>query len=84
MSLAVTNRASISASEAEDMTNLIIWEMVRMVSFYRGFGSSSERNMCAPVRNISLETLRYSASEWADRLMLLFLWVIPSFWYVTT
>ena len=46
--LEATNSVASSSSAAEDTTNLIIWEMVRMGPLYRGLGSSSERKMCEP------------------------------------
>ena len=63
MSLAVIKIAASPASAAEDMTNLIIWVMVRIGPLYLGLGSSSERNMCAPARLHVLEILCYAESE---------------------
>ena len=50
---------------------MIIWEMVRMGPFYHVLGSSLDRNMCDTVQLCALEILRYAASEWAERCMLL-------------
>ena len=69
MYLAVIKRVASSASVAEDMTKLIIWEMVRMGTLYLGLGSSSDREICAPERLPVLEKLRYAASEWSVRRM---------------
>ena len=43
--LAVMKRAPSSDSAAEDMTNLMIWAMVRMAPLERGKGSFSDRKM---------------------------------------
>ena len=45
ISLAVVKSPASSVSAAEDMTNLMIWAMVRMDPLGRGKGSSSERKM---------------------------------------
>ena len=42
MDLVQMKRPESSASEAEDMTFLIIWEMVRMSPLMEGTGVSSE------------------------------------------
>ena len=69
--LTVTKRPASSASVAEDTTNLMIWEMVRMGILSRGTGSSSDKNMWDPDRMRALETLRYFASECPASIMLL-------------
>ena len=48
ISCAVMNIAPSSASEAEDMTNLIIFASVSTGTFQRGMASFSERKICAP------------------------------------
>ena len=48
ISCAVINIATNSASEAEDMTNLIIFESVSTGPFHRGMASFSENKLCAP------------------------------------
>ena len=62
MPLAVIKIAASSASAVEDITNFMIWGMVRMGPLYLCLDSSSERKMCAAARLHYLETLRYAAS----------------------
>ena len=58
IALAVMKRPASSALTAEDMTNLIIWDIVRMYTLSRVTGSSSDRKMWDPARLQDLETLR--------------------------
>ena len=71
ISLAVMYIAPISASAAEDITNLIIWAIVRIAPFHLGVGSFSDKNMWAPAQLHALELLLNPAPEWAVRTMLL-------------
>ena len=48
--LAIMYIAPSFASAAEDITNLMIWEIVRISPFHSGFGSFSDENMWAPAR----------------------------------
>ena len=48
ISCAVMNIALSSASEAEDMTNLMIFASVSTGPFHRGMASFSGRKICAP------------------------------------
>ena len=60
-----------SASEAEDMTTLIIWarDMIRPLSW--GIGSLYGQKMCPPARLRARVSLRYAALECAAKIMLL-------------
>ena len=69
ISLAIMYSAPSSASAAEDMTNLMIWETVRIGLFHSGVGSFSDKNIWAPVRLHALDSLFNPASEWAFRIM---------------
>ncbi len=77
ISLVVRKSAASPASVAEAMTNLIICAMVRTAPLNLGMGSSSERNMWAPVRLRDLVLLRKLASECAARIMWLAWKVVP-------
>ena len=57
ISLDIMYIAPISASAAEDMTNLMIWEMVRIAPFYSGIGGFSDKNMWYPERLCALGSL---------------------------
>ena len=48
--LEVIKRAPNSASAAEVMTNMMIWEMVRTGLLHMGSGSFSDKNMWASTR----------------------------------
>ena len=69
MALAQMNRPAILASAAEDITNLMIWEIVRTGPLLVGTVVSSESMMCAPARLRALLTLRYAALECPARTM---------------
>ena len=57
ISLAMVTRPASSASEADDMTFLIICVMVRTGPLWRGIRTSSESMMWAPARLRDLLTL---------------------------
>ena len=61
--------AHSSASAAEHITNLIIWEIMRTDPFHLGVGLFSDKNMLAPARLRALEFLLNPASEWAARII---------------
>ena len=67
--LAVMYIAPSSDSAAEDITNLMIWEIMRIDPFHLGVGSFSDKNMWAPARLQGLDSLLNPASEWAARIM---------------
>ena len=67
--LAVMYSANSYASEAEDTTNLLIWEIVRIAPFHLGVGSFSDKTMWAPARLRALGSLLNPSSEWAARIM---------------
>ena len=69
--LAVMKSPANSASEAEDMTTLIIWARDRTGPLSQGIGSLSKQTMCDPARLRARVSLRYSASECAAKIMLL-------------
>ena len=71
IALEVTKRLASSASVAEDMTDSIVWDMVRMDPLSRGTGSYLYRKMWDPAWMKYLETLRYAASECPSSIMLL-------------
>ena len=58
ISLEMVKRPASSASEAYDMTFLIIFAMVRTGPLCRGIGTSSESMMWVPARLRALLTLR--------------------------
>ena len=62
-SFAVTNRAPISASAADDITNLMIFATVRTGLFHFGSGSFSYKKMWSPARLRPLDSLLNPASE---------------------
>ena len=49
-----------------------------MGPFQDGTGAFSDSIMCARARMQALVTLRYAASEWADRIILLARKIMPS------
>ena len=69
ISLAVRNKAVISASAADDTTYLIIWAMVRRSPFQRGMESFSEKKMWAPAWLLDFVSLAKLASECAARIV---------------
>ena len=69
ISLAVMYSAPSSDSAAEDITNLMIWEIVRIALFHLGVGLFSDKNMWAPARLSALDLLLNPSSEWAARIM---------------
>ena len=77
ISLAVMYSAPSSASAAEDMTNLMIWAILRIGPFHLGVGSFSDKNTWAPARLRALESLLNLLSEWAARIVSLARYVIP-------
>ena len=72
------------ASADEDMTNLMIWAIVRTGPLSRGIGSSSDRKIKDPDRLHALNSLIYAAWEWAHRIISLARYIIPSLGYVAT
>ena len=71
ISLAVMKSLANSASEAEDMTTLIIWARDRTWPLLRRIGSFSDQNMCDPARLRARVSLRYAALEFAANIILL-------------
>ena len=69
ISLAVMYSATSSVSAAEDITNLMIWEIVRIAPFHSGFGLFSDKNIWAPARLHTLDSLLNLSYEWAARIM---------------
>ena len=67
--LAIMYIAPSFASAAEDITNMMIWAIVRISPFHLGVGSFSDKNMWAPARLHTLDSLLNSANEWAARIM---------------
>ena len=66
------------ASEAEDMTTLIIWARDRTGQLLRGIGSLSKQKMCAPEWLQARVSSRYAISQCATKTMLLDICVMPS------
>ena len=54
----------ISPSEADDITNLMIWAIVRIAPLHLGVGSFSDKSMWAPARLRALDLLLNLASQW--------------------
>ena len=71
MALAQIKRPESSASAVEDITFLIIWAMVRTCLLRDGNWVFSEIMMWALAWLQAHETLRYAASEWAEKIMAL-------------
>ena len=71
IALAVMKSPDNSASEAEDMTTLIIWASDRTGQLLWGIGSLSEQNLCNPARLRAQVSLRCDTSECAAKIMLL-------------
>ena len=69
ISLAVMYSAPSSASVAEDMANLMIWEIVKIGPFHLVVGLFSDKNIWAPARMSALDSLLNPASEWDARIM---------------
>ena len=69
ISLAVMYSAPSSASAAEDMTNLMIWAIVRIGLFHSGVGSFYDKNIWAPERLRALDLLLDPEFELAARTM---------------
>ena len=65
--LAVMKRAQSLASAADEMTNFMIWVMVKMGPLHRGTGSYSAGKMCSPYRLRPLDSLCNPESECAAR-----------------
>ena len=71
ITLAATKIPDNSASEAEDITILIIWDRDRTGPSSQGIGSLSEQNMCDPKRLRARVSLIYAVLECADKIMLM-------------
>ena len=71
ISCAVMNIAPNSASEAEDMTNLVIFESDITGPFHWGMALFSEIKICATALLCHLLSLWKPVSEYAQRSMLL-------------
>ena len=69
ISLAVMYSAHSSASVAEDITNLMIWAIVRIAPFHSGVGSFYDKNIWNPARLRPLDSLLNPASECAARII---------------
>ena len=69
ISLAVMYSAPSSDSAAENMTNLMIWAIVRIGPFHSGVGLFSDKNMWDPAQLRGLDSLLNPESEWAARIM---------------
>ena len=67
--LAVIYSAPSYASTVEDITNVMIWAIVRTAPFHLGVGSFSDKNMWDPARLRALDSLLNPASQWAARIM---------------
>ena len=71
LSLMVMKSPANSASEAEEMTTLVIWSMDRTGPLSPGIGLLSEHKMCDPARLQERVSLRYAASDCAAKIVLL-------------
>ena len=76
--LAVMYNADISASAADAITVLMICDSVKTGPLSFGFGSFSERNICAPARLLAFDSLRNPASACAANIISFFRKSIPS------
>ena len=84
MFLAMMKSLASSASTAEDMKNLMIWDSVRTGPLSLGIGSSSNRKMDDPDWLCYLDSLRQAVSEWAHIIISLTWYTIPSLGYLAT
>ena len=71
IALALMKNTDNYASEAEDMTTLIILARYRIGPLSRGMGSLSEQKMCDPTRLQARVLLRCAALECVANTMLL-------------
>ena len=71
IALAVVKIPTNFASEAEDMTTLIILARYRIGPLSRGMGSLSEQKMCDPARLQARVLLRCAALECVAKIILL-------------
>ena len=55
-SLQFIKRAHSSASAAEDITALMIWETVRMVQLFDGMASSLDMKKCTPALLLAIDS----------------------------
>ena len=78
IALAVVKIPTNFASEAEDMTTLIIWSRKRTGPWSQGIGSFYEQKICELARLQAQVSLRYAALECAAKTMLQDLEVMPS------
>ena len=69
--LAVMKRAASYDLSAEDMADLVIWEIVRSETLLDGMETSSEINMWDPARLRALISLGKDVSEYPEMNMLL-------------
>ena len=67
--LAVMYSAPSSSSGADDIKNLMIWEIVRIAPFHLGIGLFSDKNVWASARLRALEKLLNPVYGWASRTM---------------
>ncbi len=67
---ALMNSAPNSASAADDMTALIIWEILSTAPLLRGMFSFPAMNMWPPARLRALGSDKYEASLWMVRTIL--------------
>ena len=81
---AVINSADIYASAADAINVFIICAIVNIGPLSFGFGSFSDRNICAPAMFLSLDSSRNPASVCAANIISLFLKSMPSLGYVAT
>ncbi len=68
---ALMNRVPSSASAADDMTALIICDMLRTAPLFIGISLSPAMNMCPPAWLRAFGSDRYEASLWIARIILL-------------
>ena len=71
IALAVMKSPDNSASEAEEMTTLVIWARDRTGQFLWGISSLSKKKLCGPTRLWVIVSLRCATSECAAKIMLL-------------
>ena len=66
---ALMNIAPSSASAADDITALIIWEMFKIAPLFLGMSSLPAMKKCPPARLRAFGSERYDASLWMANIM---------------
>ena len=82
--LTVIYSAPSSALAADDIKNLMIWEILRTAPLHLGVGVYPDKNIWSPARLRALELLLNPSSEWSDMTRSLAQYIIPSLGFGAT